>query len=199
MFMVDVETLGVESTSVVLSAAITRFDFTDIVINATKDEMVSEYNRFVMTSKFVKFDAEEQRRLGRVETADTISWWAKQCELAKQMSVASSDLDVSVKEGIARMRSYINSHGGNNQIVWARGNLDQMALDSLCRSVGEEPLFMYNMWRDVRTAVDLLATDSRNGYAVIPNFNHDLYVTKHIPQNDCALDILQMLYMVEHI
>jgi hypothetical protein len=52
------------------------------------------------------------------------------------------------------------------------------------------------MWRDVRTAIDLLASESKGGYALIPGFNPDLHVVKHIPQNDCALDIMELLYHV---
>ena len=194
MFVFDVETLGTESTSVVLSAAITYFDWMDIVIQPSKDEMQSEYNRFVMTSKFVKFDRQEQIEAGRVETEDTIAWWSKQAEIPRKMSFEVSGDEVSTLSGIKQIRSYINAHGGNNQIVWARGSLDQMVIDSLCRSVGEQPFFMYNQWRDMRTAIDILAKDASGGYTKIPNFNPDLHVIKHVPQNDCALDILMMLY-----
>jgi len=194
MFMFDIETLGTESTSIVLSAAITRFDFADTIIGPTEDEMRSEYNRYVMTSKVVKFDIEEQRMLGRVNTQDTIDWWTKQSSMAKEASFIPQEGDLSIKEGIDLLRSYINAHGGNNQIIWARGSLDQMVIDSLCRSIGEQPLFFYNMWRDVRTAIDILGKDAKNGYAKTVNFNPDLHVIRHIPQNDCAADILMMLY-----
>ena len=196
MFMFDIETLGTESTSIVLSAAITYFDFSDAIEDRSTENLVSEYNRYVMTSCFVKFDISEQTRLGRVITSGTTEWWAKQSDLAKRISFYEKIDDVSVAEGIAKINSYINAHGGPNQIVWARGSLDQMCWDSLCRSAGQEPLVKYNMWRDVRTAIDLLASESKGGYAMIPGFDPDLHVVKHIPQNDCALDIMELLYHV---
>jgi len=196
MFMFDIETLGIESTSVVLSAAITYFDFGDKVFSPDKDQMQSEYNRYAMTSCFVKFKTNDQLLGGRIVDPDTVKWWSKQSELARKASLDPSEDDLDVVDGIRKIKSYINANGGNNQIIWARGSLDQMVFDSLCRSVGEEHAFMYNMWRDVRTAVDLLSSNSKGGYSVIPNFNPDLYVVKHIPQNDCSLDILQMLYYV---
>lgn len=196
MFMFDLETLSTESTSIVLSTAITYFDFDDAIEDRSPENLLSEYNRYVMTSKFVKFNVDEQKQIGRVLDKGTSAWWMRQADLPRATSFYAKPDDMSAKDGIDSIRSYINSHGGPDQIVWARGSLDQMAFDSLCRSIGEEPLFHYNMWRDVRTAIDLLASDSRGGYCVIPNFNPDLHVVKHIPQNDCALDILQLLYHV---
>lgn len=196
MFLFDVETLGVESTSVVLSAAITFFDFNDKIENPTAGNLLSEYNRYVMTSKVVKFNTLEQSQNGRVSTEDTLEWWTKQSQMARDASLYVNSNDLSTADGINQLRSYIDAHGGNKQIVWARGSLDQMVIDSLCRTANVQPLFMYNMWRDVRTAIDLLATESKGGYAEIPNFNPDLHVVKHLPENDCALDILTMLYHV---
>ena len=195
-FMFDIETLGTESNSIVLSAAITFFDFNEKRDQTDADSMRAHYHQYVSSSCFVKFDRSSQRILGRVDTEDTIKWWEKQSPMAKQVSFVPTDSDLSVNEGIAKLRKYIDDHGGNKKIVWARGSLDQVCIDSLCRSVNEEPLFMYNMWRDVRTAIDILAENSKGGYAPIPNFNPDLHVVKHIPQNDCALDILMMLYHV---
>ena len=182
MFLFDVETLGIESTSVILSAAITYFDF----------DQKKYYQDYVNDSCFVKFDRAEQERLGRVVTPSTLEWWEKQAEIPRKVSLEPSKDDLSAVEGIERMRSYINANGGANQIIWARGSLDQMAIDSLCRAVDIEPLTRYNNWRDVRTAIDFLSNTASNGYCKIKNFNPDLFVVKHDPRNDCALDILML-------
>ena len=47
---------------------------------------------------------------------------------------------------------------------------------------------------DMRTAIDILAKDASGGYTKIPLFDPELHVVKHVPQNDCALDILMLLY-----
>ena len=182
MFMFDIETIGIESTSAILSAAIVRFDFDD----------KKSYADYVNDACFVKFDIQEQLNMGRVSTKGTLDWWKKQADIPKQVSLVPSDNDVSAKEGLSILKKYIDDNGGNNQIIWARGSLDQMAIDSLSRDVDFEPLFMYNMWRDVRTAVDFLSSTAKNGYCKIKNFNPDLEVIKHDPRNDCALDILMM-------
>jgi hypothetical protein len=63
------------------------------------------------------------------------------------------------------------------------------------RQVKVEPVFAYSRWRDVRTAVDLL-TLSKNGYCEVdhPEFLYERDVTKHNPIDDCALDIMMLLY-----
>lgn len=184
MFMFDLETLGTESTSIVLSAAIIHFDF----------DTTETYEQLVSRACFVKFSGAEQRhKLKRLYSKDTLAWWKKQSEIARKHSLEPSEQDVSVAEGLEKIRAYIQENGGNKQIIWARGSLDQMAIDSLAVSIESQPIAMYNMWRDVRTAVDILAENSKGGYCDIPGFNPDLHVIKHVPQNDCALDILTLI------
>ena len=182
MFMFDIESAGIESTCVILSAAITYFDF----------DQKKSYRDYVNDSCFVKFNLQEQVDMGRVIDKSTMEWWNKQADIPKQVSLVPSKSDCSAKEGISALRKYIEARGGNNQIIWARGSLDQMAIDSLCRAIDIEPLFMYNMWRDTRTAIDCIYNTAFNGYCKVKNFNADLEVIKHDPRNDCALDIMML-------
>jgi len=197
MFLFDLETLGIDSTCVVLSAAITHFESEDKipVEDLTSDLAIQEYHKYVCNSCYVKFDALEQKKINRSVTPSTLDWWKKQADIPRNLALRPSANDLSVVQGVEVLRRYITDHGGNKQLVWARGSLDQMAIDSLCRSVDIEPLFMYNRWRDVRTAIDFLA-NTDNGYCEIKNFNPDSHVIKHDPRNDCALDIMMMLYYV---
>lgn len=184
MFMFDVETMDVESTSVILSAAIIKFELDDEL----------SFQDYVNNSCFVKFDVSEQvRDYKRTMTKETINWWKRQSEIARQVSFIPSSDDVDTKEGINRIKNYINKNGGQNTLFWARGSLDQMVIDSLCKAAGVELLVNFNKWRDVRTAVDLLATNSVEGYCKVKNFNMDS-VLKHDPRQDCALDIMMLLH-----
>jgi 3' exoribonuclease, RNase T-like len=198
MFMFDIETMGIESNSVILSAAITHFQFDDTIPDRdiTPAIMLSEYQRYIDASCLVKFNAKEQIEMKRSVVPSTIEWWSKQAEIPRKFAFDISPKDLSAREGIDKIKQYISEKGGiEDQLIWARGTLDQMAIDSLCRYIDVEPIAMYNKWRDVRTALDLIA-DSTNGYAKIKSFNPDLHVIKHVPSNDCALDILMMLYHV---
>jgi hypothetical protein len=186
MFIFDVETLGVESTSVVLSAALIHFD----------PEKQPTYQDLLDSALFVKFDSKDQiQRLKRIIDKDTLEWWSKQHEYTRKVSFDVDEHDVSAEAGIKLLHEYMKkfpkAHG---QTMWARGSLDQLVIDSLCKKVDMEPITNYNMWRDVRTAVDILC-GTTNGYCEVdhPNFDRAA-VIKHHPVHDCALDAMMLMY-----
>jgi hypothetical protein len=188
--MFDVETLGVASDSVVLSMACIQFDPTT---NPT-------YKELKESAFFVKFDAKDQvERLNRKIDKGTVTWWGKQCQNVKIKSLIPSPDDVTVVDGIVEFRAWVESKSDKKSYVWARGNLDEIVLRSLeYQATGDKDntVFAYNRWRDVRTAVDFL-TGNFNGYCQVdhPDFNFDIDVTKHNPIDDCASDIMMLLYV----
>lgn len=185
MLVLDIETLGIESTCVVLSCAIVRVD-----VNYTYEQLVKD-------SVFVKFNAKEQiEKYNRTVTKSTLDWWNKQCDFAKNKSFKPSTSDVSVEDGFKTLRNFIGS--SKSDLIFCRGNLDQMVIDSLAHSAGIEPLAPYNHYRDVRTAVDILHSTSKNGYCDVNppfKFNRD-WIIKHDPIHDCVLDAMMILYGV---
>ena len=189
MFMFDVETLGVASDSVVLSMACIQFD---PAINPT-------YKQLKDSAFFVKFDAKDQvKRLHRKIDKSTVTWWSKQCLNAKIKSLIPSESDVTVENGIAEFSQWVESKSDKKSYVWARGNLDEIVLRSLEYQVTgdkDNTVFAYSRWRDVRTAIDFL-TGNLNGYCTVdhPEFNFDIDVTKHNPIDDCASDIMMLIY-----
>ena len=99
------------------------------------------------------------------------------------------------------LREWADSKNDKKCYVWARGNLDELlyrALEFQITGNRDDTVFAYNRWRDVRTAVDFL-TGSSNGYCKVdhPEFNSEIDVTKHDPVDDCALDIMMMIYGVK--
>jgi hypothetical protein len=184
MFMFDVETMDVESNAVVLSAAIIKFELDD----------KKSFQDYVKSACFVKFNVSEQvKEYKRSIAKDSVNWWKRQCEIAREVSFIPSADDVSAKQGIEILKKFIDDNGGPDTLFWMRGSLDQMVIDSLCRSVNREVLAVFNKWRDVRTAVDLMASNPKDGYSKIKNFNTDT-VLKHDPRQDCALDIMMLLH-----
>jgi hypothetical protein len=192
MFMFDVETLGKESNSVILSMACIHFD----PDNKPSPQQLRD-NTF-----FCKFDASDQiKRLHRTVGRTTMDWWAKQCENVKVKSFKPNvAIDERFEEGYERMRRWANSKNEPNSYVWARGNLDQLVLDSMEEQLTIEPIFPFKRWRDVRTAVDFL-TGTTNGYCKVdyPGFDPYLHITKHNPIDDCVLDVMQLIYGVKEI
>lgn len=185
MFMFDVETLGIESTCVILSASIIHFD---------TDEKV-DYETLLNRALFVKMDTKFQiQELNRTIDKDTLEWWSKQHDYVKQVSLKPSPDDIHPREAIKQLRDYV-AQFPNDQTIWARGSLDQMSIDSLALALGEERIIRYNNWRDVRTAVDLLCETAKDGYCTVahPTFQRH-NVIKHHPTHDCALDIMMLMY-----
>lgn len=183
--MFDIETLGVESTAVILSAAIIHFNPED---NPSYDDLL---NKALM----VKFDAADQiKRLKRTVDKNTMAWWNEQSPWVRNLAFKPTPLDAKAEEGLALLREYVLKYNGEEQTMWARGSLDQMAIDSLAKGLDLQPIIHYSKWRDVRTAVDLMYGTS-NGYCKVehPEFR-DTMVTKHHPTHDCALDIMMLLY-----
>ncbi len=186
MFMFDIETLGSESTSVVLSASIIHFDHP----NVTYDELLEK-------ACFVKFNVQEQIEQKRVVEKGTMEWWKQQHEYVRGVSFVPKKNDLSSIEGINILKEYITKNGGPEQTFWSRGSLDQMCIDSLCKSFDQDLITQYNNWRDIRTALDCLCKSVKNGYVDI---NHPTFqrhnVIKHHPTHDCAYDIMMLLYGV---
>ena len=191
MLIFDVETMGVESTTVILSAAI-------VYIDATK---ANTWESLYSDALFVKFSVKDQiENYGRTVDKDTIAWWNKQCDLVKQQSFFPKKDDLPAKHGIEILRNYINQHcDPENTLIWTRGGLDQISIDSLCKAVGVDLLVRYSNYRDMRTYVDLVATNPKRGYCDIdaskyPGIWDRNVVIKHNPLDDIVLDALQLLY-----
>ena len=190
MFIFDVETLGKESNSVILSMACIHFD-----PDSKPSPQQLRDNTF-----FCKFDAADQiKRLNRTVGRTTMDWWAKQCDNVKIKSFKpNTAIDERFEDGYERMRRWAKSKNEPDSYVWARGNLDQLVLDSMEEQLQIEPIFPFKRWRDVRTAVDFL-TGTTNGYCKVnyPGFDPYLHITKHNPIDDCVLDVMQLIYGVK--
>lgn len=184
MFMFDIETLGIESNSAILSMACIHFD----------PKTQYTYEQLLESAFFVKLNAVDQMgRLERTSTKSTMEWWANQIPEVRATSFAPKSTDLLAEDAIQQLRMWAAQFEDfKNGIIWARGNLDQMALGSLELACDLPTIFYHNRWRDVRTAVDLM-TGSSNGYCDIKDFDKEK-VVKHDPRHDCAYDIMMLLY-----
>lgn len=182
-FVIDIETMGLESSAIVLSAAVVYFSL---------DEKV-DYDKLFERTLFVKFDAKEQADSKRSVTKSTLDWWKEQSEEVQKFSIKPFATDLSMKVGLSLMRKYIETHSDKNSWYWTRGSFDQMVLESLCRTANVEPLYRYNMNMCIRTAIRCLkeSSDSR-GYCTIPDFDLSK-VAKHNPVHDVCYDALQLI------
>ncbi len=186
MFVFDVETLGVDSDSVVLSAALVHFE----------PGANQSYQELLDGACFVKFKAKEQVEvLKRKVDLGTLEWWKNQHPYIRSCAFDPSGDDLSAPDAFAVMHNYMNKFpNAHKQTMWARGSLDQIVIDNLARKVDCQTITTYNMWRDVRTAVDIMY-GTTNGYCeiVYPGFERAAAI-KHHPVHDCALDAMMLMY-----
>lgn len=184
-FCFDIETLSTESTAIVLSLAVVHFDF-------EHDTSVT-YDKLVERSLYVKFKMKEQHDMGRHVSKSTLEWWKKQGTNIRDLCFVPTAADMMAVDGLNALNAYVKEHGSTGSMFWARGSLDQMALESLCRKVDVKTPVIYNMWMDIRTAIRLTKeTSDERGYCDIPNFDSST-VDKHNPIADISLDVLQLV------
>jgi hypothetical protein len=190
MFIFDVETLGKESNSVILSMAAIYFE----------PDKEPSHTQLRDSAFFVKFDVQDQiKRLNRKVGKTTIEWWSKQCENARNKSFKPRADDITFEIGYEAMRQWANTKNYSKCWVWARGNLDQLVLDSMEEQLELKPIWPFSRWRDIRTAVDFLY-GTTNGYvevdtpAWVEAFDSKLHITKHNPIDDCIFDAMQLMY-----
>jgi hypothetical protein len=190
MFIFDVETLGKESNSVILSMAAIYFE----------PDKEPSHTQLRDSAFFVKFDVQDQiKRLNRKVGKTTIEWWSKQCENARNKSFKPRADDITFEIGYEAMRQWANTKNDSKCWVWARGNLDQLVLDSMEEQLELKPIWPFSRWRDIRTAVDFLY-GTTNGYvevdtpAWVEAFDSKLHITKHNPIDDCIFDAMQLMY-----
>lgn len=189
MLFLDIETLGTESTSVVLSVAMTVY----------KDNAPVTYQSFIDNGIFVKFDAKEQiNRYKRVTEQHTLEWWSKQCDFAKKRSLVPSSEDVSAEQGIDQLNEWLRKIPNyKNMLCWTRGSLDQVCIDSLCNSIGKPKIIPYYNYRDVRTLIECFYPKQERGYVEVDKSKCPDYdfgkVIKHDPLHDVAYDAVMIL------
>lgn len=183
MLVFDIETLGSSANSVVASAGIVYVD---------KDRRQS-YDDLIHEGLFVKFDVEYQiKKLHRKVEQETVDWWKNQHPSIRDYSLRPLPTDMLPADGLDALCKYIKEH--KSETIWTRGSLDQFVIDDLAKQIGHELIAPYNMYRDVRTAIDIFS-GSTNGYCDVdfPGFERH-NVIKHNPVHDSAYDAMMLVY-----
>jgi len=136
--MIDLETLDTRPQCTVLSLGAVKFDpFSDA-------EPHSEL--------YLKIDIDDQNRLGRTTSDDTIAWWAKQDPKVMDEAFDQNGA-VSVEEALKQLTKWI---WGCDKI-WGHGyGFDLTIIEDMYRSIGRS--IPYNFWQvmDSRTLFSVL-------------------------------------------
>ena len=137
MYSLDIETLSTESTAVILSIGMTY----------VPDSNPRSYQDIVDAGIFIRLDARDQIfNYGRIVSKDTLEWWGKQSDEARDRNLSKKATDIPAKEALELLNSWVHSVGNPKEdICGIRGTLDQVCIDSLCNAVGVEKPFTYNI------------------------------------------------------
>lgn len=186
-FCLDIETLGIESTAVILSIGVVKFD-------PTKKPTIAELKN---NSFYINIDPIAQRKeYGRTVDKSTMVWWNSQSDQAKQFALQPDESHLPVS-ALNQLNIWLKEMGYNKKsIVWTRGTLDSMAVDSLYRAVGMTSDIAYHRYRDIRTFI-CTVYGSHNGYCDLEDFTEQETYDKllaHHPVDDCIRDVCMMLY-----
>lgn len=134
--MVDLETMAVTPRAVVLTLGAVQFDpFT----NEIYDDL------------YLKFDLDDQDKLGRDIDPNTLDWWAKQ-EPKVMEEAFSSDGRISVVDGMDAFHKFV--WGADK--IWSHGAVfDIIILEDIYRQINKPIAWEFWRCRDTRTLFDL--------------------------------------------
>lgn len=182
--LIDIETLGTDPDSVVLSIACVPFML----------EVHTYFSELIKDGFIVKLNAQEQiKSYQRTVEDGVVKWWKTQPKEVFDAMVRPSSEDVSLKEGLTLFNKFVSGIKGyyfNESYVWSRGNnFDFPILKSLYKDAGIG--IPYNDWRvrDVRTAIDIMAGTGDGKYEV--KFGGDEFIA-HNPLHDAAMDAARL-------
>lgn len=188
MLALDIETLDIRSSAVVLSVGMTYI----------RDNTPQSYEAILNNSIFIKMDVKPQIAMGRTVGTTTVDWWGRQAEIVKKKSYYPSDKDVHPKDAFAILAKWLSQYNLSSELVWARGGMDQLVMEDLATQLDLPNLVKYHVFRDVRTALEILYPLAKNGYVEVDDtkclgFTIDK-VLKHAPEHDCAYDMAMLMF-----
>lgn len=149
--MIDIETLGTMTNSVILSIGAVQFDE-----NGFGDEFYSNVN----------IDSCLER--GLAVEGRTILWWMGQDEAARA-ALGQNELSL-----VAALHGLANTFDWNNTLAWCNGlNFDLPILDTAYQACGMPTPWAYYNGRDYRTVKSEMDRDIFKSLEIKPTTAHD--------------------------
>lgn len=183
--VIDLETLGVGSDSIILSLGLTvgRYD------------VPQSFDQLVSNGLYLKFDLKEQLQAGRKKSDRVIKWWYEQAPEARKVLIPSPE-DVSIYDIDELMCGYFNALGMDIKKVdlYDRNNFDLTKLQYLMEEeLNKDVFWNYHNTFDIPTAFRFMGFER---YAGI-NAKDVPGCVYHNALHDAALDQLR-IYKVLH-
>lgn len=142
--MIDLETLGVEPDSVVITLGAVKFDPTT--------------NTEPHAPLYLRLDIEEQsEKYGRTIDDNTLEWWGKQ-----KPEIRDEAFGDHKRESMESLTKQLNKWCVGLDYLWCQGPLfDYAILQNLYKNIGKPTPWNYWQIRDSRTLFALMPTDPR--------------------------------------
>ena len=141
--MIDLETLDTKPSCTVLSLGAIKFNPFD------ESEPHSEL--------YLKISVDDQDRLGRTTSDDTIAWWAKQDPKAMEEAFDQTGA-VTVEEALRQ----ISKWAVGVDTIWGQGyGFDITILEDMCRNIGVPIPWQFWQVKDARTLFGCCKVDPR--------------------------------------
>lgn len=185
----DFETLGDQYNGVAVSLAVLKFNENNYTLNPYN------YNDLVSQAEFIKFDVEEQvKTYKRKISKDTLEWWNKQSEQAREQ-LKPSPSDVSISDLWKLLTDYMQ--GMDVRRVYTRGNMfDPVLMESLLYACDKGIPYPWWNVRDTRSFLDGLLWGSDINDKFMPDGCAEDFI-HHDPRHDIALDVMRMQSVVQ--
>lgn len=141
--MIDLETLGVEPDSVIITLGGIKFDpFSD---------------KEPHSGLYLRCDVDEQTSMGRSVDDNTLAWWAKQDDAIKDEAFGDHE-----RVSMDQVTRAINKFCVGLDVLWCQGPLfDYAILQNLYKQIGKPAPWSYWQIRDSRTLFAMMPSDPR--------------------------------------
>lgn len=138
--MLDIETLGTNSNSVVLQVSMVYFD---------------RYTKEIGKTFTQNIDIEDSFRLGFYADEETVKWWENK---PKEIWESVSTNGFKVTEVIKNIEEFVDF----KTIIWSHSSFDIPLLENIFRKLNKKIPWKYTNTRDIRTLVDLSGIDLKS-------------------------------------
>lgn len=134
--MVDLETLGVNPNSVVLTLGAVNFD---------------PHSNVIFDQLYLRLNIDEQTAMGREIDPNTVEWWSKQDPVVME-DTFSEENRISVKDSMDQFCKFF--WGSKN--IWSHGSIfDIVIIENMLKQISKSTPWDYWQVRDTRTLFDL--------------------------------------------
>ena len=181
-FIIDMETLGKSDNAVILSIGVLK----------CPEEPLYSITELAKNGMHIKLNRKQQLAVGRIVEKDTIEWWEKQGEAAKEVLSSLSLVDIVPAFYQIKSFCYENGFNKNSSHIWSRGLIDQRWWQSFVKSCQKydpniSDFLDFWLWLDIRTLLTMLTGDGNGAIS-----NDDPRFIKHNALSDCIMDFLRI-------